>query len=485
MTFFDQLVILPFKKARDKKRRRFESIRIRSASFFYQQRGCCLIKKENKITAVKASWLILSADEVYENHGLLIKDNRILSVVPNDRITGTWDEDGVMDCSGAIVCPGFINAHMHQYGILSRGFPVKGEVVDFDTFLGNYWWPYMENRIRFKEVEITSKASAAELIHSGVTGFCDTLEAPFCEPDTLIRQGEILEELGIRGIVSLESCQRISEANGQFCLLENSRAAQYFKKKQGLVEGAVCTHTTFTCSEGFIRQAWKLAESLDIIYQFHLSESRHEPEKAAFKNMRPALIYGSLGALGPKTLASQCVKLDASEISLLAENKVKTVHMPLSNCEVGGGIAPIVSMLKAGLTVGLGTDGYVNDFFAVMRAAFLIHKAALEKTEVMPAAQVFRMATEYGAQCLGWKECGKLSPGFLADFIVLKDEFLTPVTRENIFDQIVVHGKKDYVDRVVVNGRILSEGGVLLNMDEKEVNGRMREAAAKFRKGAL
>ncbi|MFT4004671.1 MAG: amidohydrolase family protein [Lacrimispora sp.] len=427
----------------------------------------------------------MSADEVYENHGFLIEDNRILSVVPNDRITGTWDEDGVMDCSGRIVCPGFINAHMHQYGILSRGFPVMGAVVDFDTFLGNYWWPYMENRIRFKAVEITTKASAAELIHSGVTGFCDTLEAPFCESDTLIRQGEILEELGIRGIVSLESCQRISEANGQSCLSENGRAAEYFKKKRGLVEGAVCTHTTFTCNDGFIRRAWELAESIGVMYQFHLSESRHEPEKAAFRNLRPAWIYGIQGVLGPRTLASQCVKLDASEISLLAENKVKTVHMPLSNCEVGGGIAPVVSMLKEGLTVGLGTDGYINDFFAVMKAAFLIHKAALEKTEVMPAAEVFRMATEYGAQCLGWKGCGKLSPGFSADFIALKDEFLTPVTRKNIFDQIVVHGKKDYVDRVVVNGRILADGGVLLNMDEEKINGRMREFAKEFREGAV
>lgn len=441
--------------------------------------------KKNKMTAVKASWLILSADEVYENHGFLIEDNRISSVVPNERITGTWDEDGVLDCRGKIVCPGFINAHMHQYGILSRGFPVMGSVTDFDTFLGNYWWPYMEDRIRFKAVEITSRASAAELIHSGVTGLCDTLEAPYCEPDTLIRQGEILEELGIRGIVSLESSQRIDEANGQFCLSENARAAQYFKKKQGLVEGAVCTHTTFTCNDGFIRQAMELAECMDVMYQFHLSESRHEPEKAAFRNMRPAQIYGSLGVLGPRTLASQCVKLDSSEISLLAEKKVKTVHMPISNCEVGGGIAPIVSMLEAGLTVGLGTDGYINDFFAVMKAAFLIHKAALEKTEVMAASEVFRMATEYGAGCLGWKRCGKLTPGFYPDFIVLKDEFLTPVTRENIFDQIVVHGKRDYVDRVVVNGRILVDKGILLNMDEEKINAEMREFAKEFREGAV
>ena len=201
--------------------------------------------------------------------------------------------------------------------------------------------------------------------------------------------------------------------------------------------------------------------------------------------MRPARIYGSLGALGPRTLASQCVKLDSSEISLLAEKKVKTVHMPISNCEVGGGIAPIVSMLEAGLTAGLGTDGYINDFFAVMKAAFLIHKAALEKTEVMAASEVFRMATEYGAGCLGWKRCGKLNPGFYPDFIVLKDEFLTPVTRENIFDQIVVHGKRDYVDRVVVNGRILVDKGILLNMDEEKINAEMREFAKEFREGAV
>ena len=74
--------------------------------------------------------------------------------------------------------------------------------------------------------------------------------------------------------------------------------------------------------------------------------------------------------------------------------------MPVSNCEVGGGIAPVPAMLKAGIEVALGTDGYINDFFTVMKEAFLIHKANEETTEVMSAPEVFRMATEFGAKAM-------------------------------------------------------------------------------------
>ena len=62
-------------------------------------------------------------------------------------------------------------------------------------------------------------------------------------------------------------------------------------------------------------------------------------------------------------LASQCVQINQNEIDLLAKHKTKVTHMPLSNCEVGGGIAPLPELVDAGVTVGLGSDGYITDFF--------------------------------------------------------------------------------------------------------------------------
>lgn len=432
---------------------------------------------------IKAGWLITKAGNVLKNHGFTYEDGMISNIYSNeelDRMEREQTVEKLLDASGKLVMPGFVNAHMHQYGILSRGIPSAGEVVDFETFLKNYWWPYIENRIRKEDVVATAKASAVELIRSGVTAFCDTMEGPFVEEDSLIEQAKVLEEIGIRAIVSLESCERIDRENGEKCLKMNQKAVRWTKEHLSLVRGAICTHTSFTCSEEFIQEAYKMAKEEDALFQFHLSESKYEPEKSIEeKGIRPVNLYAGLGCLDSNTLASQCVKVTGEEIALLKEKQVKTVHMPISNCEVGGGIAPIPEMLEAGLTVSLGTDGYINDFFEVMKEAFLIHKAAKESTSVMPSETVFRMATEMGAKCMNLP-AGKIEPGLFADFIVMDDRFLTPVTEQNIFDQVVIHGKKEYLETVVVNGKPLMMDGTLLTINEAQVNQDVKNVAEKF-----
>ena len=103
--------------------------------------------------------------------------------------------------------------------------------------------------------------------------------------------------------------------------------------------------------------------------------------------------------------------------------------MPLSNCEVGGGIAPVPDLVAAGVTVGLGSDGYITDFFEVMRGAFLIHKAYRQDPRVMPASLVWRLATEGGAQALGFSNVGRLAPGWQADLQLIDSVFPTPGDR--------------------------------------------------------
>lgn len=433
---------------------------------------------------IKGKWIVCSSEKILENHGLICEGNKIIEILPNEEIDTLYENNKIseaIDSSDDIIIPGFINAHMHQYGILSRGIPVNIEFNDFEGFLKVYWWPYIEDRIKLREVIATTKASAIEMIKSGITGFCDTLEAPFSEEDTLINQGRIIEEIGMRAIVSLESSQRIDNENGIRCLKENEKTIRWFKHNSELIQGAMCTHTTFTCDKDFIKLAKEKAKAEEAIMQFHLSESIYEPTISKNNTGKlPTLIYEKAGALSENTLASQCVKIDEYEINVINNNKVKTVHMPLSNCEVGGGIAPIPKMVDKGICVGLGTDGYINDFFTVMKEAFLIHKANLNSTTVMPSNTVFKMATENGAKALNWENLGILEKGYKADFIILEDKFLSPVTRENIFDQIVVHGKQEYVKTSFINGNIIMKDRNILTIDEAEVNTEVKKIVKNF-----
>lgn len=440
------------------------------------------------LRAIQVSWLIASADQVIRDGVLVTDGGRIEQVTDKTGLeellrSGKLRREDVQVKKGFLLSPCFVNAHSHQYGILSHGIPGGKGVVDFETFLSKYWWPLIENRIRKEEVLTTCRTSMIRMLKSGVGCFCDILEAPLTEEGSLILQGEEIRKAGMKAIVGLESSERIDAVNGQRCLEENVNAVRHFRG-DGQIRGSICTHTTFTCSPDFIRKAARMAQEEDAMLQFHLSESRYEPDLLRKKSAtEPAALYRQLGALRPGTLATQCVKVSDEEINILKETGTGVVHMPISNCEVGGGVAPVPKMLKAKIPVALGSDGYIDDFFEVCRAAFLIHKAYLESTEVMPSRTVFRMATEYGARTLGMTDIGLLKAGNSADFFLCRMDQPTPVTEENIFDQFILHTKSESVTDVFVGGRQLVEHGRCLTLDEDDCLEEMKDCADQFWKG--
>jgi 5-methylthioadenosine/S-adenosylhomocysteine deaminase len=193
--------------------------------------------------------------------------------------------------------------------------------------------------------------------------------------------------------------------------------------------------------------------------------------------------YDRLGLWDETVLASQGVALSTEEIERLAERRVRMAHMPLSNCEVGGGIAPVPRMIDGGLTPGLGTDGYINDPFEVMRGAFLLHKGALADAAVMPARTVFAMATAWGAASVGWPEVGVLASGRAADVIGIDAATDTPLTRDNVLDQLVLFRGRGDVRLSIVAGRDVLRDGVVQTMDEAEVRRRARREAQRLWRG--
>ncbi len=300
----------------------------------------------------------------------------------------------------------------------------------------------------------------SRMLASGVTSFYDVLEAPAALPGCLEAQAEVVRRHGQRGRLSFEATQRVSDANGQAGLRENADFIRGCAGTDDRLAGLMCFHTTFTCSEDFIRQAFDLGASLGVLTHMHCSEGTYEPEQAleAF-GMRPIAYYNHLGVASAAMLASQCVQVDDAEIKLMAERGVRMTHMPLSNCEVGGGIAPVPELVAAGVTVGLGSDGYIDDFFEVMRGAFLIHKASHQDPRVMPANLVWKLATEGGAQAIGLDRIGRLEPGWQADLILVDGDLPTPLSEHNLYEQMLLHRSQTDVRLVMVAGNIRVEQG--------------------------
>ncbi|MBT4310058.1 MAG: amidohydrolase family protein [Anaerolineae bacterium] len=154
--------------------------------------------------------------------------------------------------------------------------------------------------------------------------------------------------------------------------------------------------------------------------------------------------------------------------------------MPLSNCEVGGGIAPVPELVANGVTLGLGSDGYINDFFEVMRGAFLIHKANQLDPQVMPAKNIWYLATEGGARAMGLKNVGRLAPGWVADLQLIDAAFNTPTKAHNLYDQLVLWRNQHHVKNVMVNGKWRVRNGIVLDADLGAMRARVHESAERM-----
>ena len=436
-------------------------------------------------TIILPSYLITTAHETpKQNWGVRVVADQIAEVGPNAELQARYPDDTVIDGTDFVLAPGFVNAHVHLYGVLAHGIPLPSADEESGggwAFLDDFWWPLVEDALDHEMICAATDWVCAEMLRSGVTSFYDILEAPFAIPGALLAQKEVVDQRGLRGALSFESTERVSQGNGQIGLRENADFVKHCRTQETLAEGLICFHTTFTCSADFIKQAFALGEELDCSVHMHCNEATFEPEYALEHfGKRTLEYYDELGVTGPRLQASQCVQLSAREIEIIAEHSIRVTHMPLSNCEVGGGIAPVPQMLERGITIGLGSDGYINDFFEVMRGAFLIHKAAQQSTEVMPAQTVFYMATEGGAKALRWDKVGRVAPGYQADLQLINAVFPTPTALHNLYDQLVLWRNHTHVRDVMVAGQWRVRNGEVLDADLGAMRARVHESAERM-----
>lgn len=427
-----------------------------------------------KSTIILPEWLITDARvKPFNQWGVRIRGSEIIEIAPNLELRKRYPEDDVWDAPNQTLSPGFVNSHTHMYGILSHGIPMTKAPQGFWPFLTEFWWPLIEDRLDHEMICAATDLRCAQMLKSGVTTFYDCIEAPNALPGCLEKQAAVVKRHGLRAILSFEATERVSQENGQLGLDENARFVDLCRRDGGLITGLICHHTLCTCSKEFIQKASALARDLGVLHHAHVSEGTYEPQYAVenFK-MRPLQYYHELGVTGPNFLASQCIQIDSSEISVLSESDMCVTHMPLSNCMVGGGIAPIPQMIEAGVTVGLGSDGYIDDFFEVMRCAFLIHKANQLDPGLMPANMVWYMATEGGARALKLDKVGRVELGWQADLQLIENSLPTPVEEHNLYEQLLVNRNASHVQTVWVAGQKRVQHGIVLNvvMDELENN---------------
>jgi 5-methylthioadenosine/S-adenosylhomocysteine deaminase len=185
-------------------------------------------------------------------------------------------------------------------------------------------------------------------------------------------------------------------------------------------------------------------------------------------------VLGAAGVLGPGTVVAHAVQLDDADIELLVATGTAVAHCPVSNLNLGCGIAPLPELLRAGVRVGIGTDGAASagalDMFTGIRLAALLHKGVTRDPRTVGAERAVRMATAGGAAVLGLADrIGSLTVGWRADLVVCDIDRPHVAPNTDPWSAVAYGLTAADVRHTVVDGRVLLRDRVLTTIDERSV----------------
>jgi cytosine/adenosine deaminase-related metal-dependent hydrolase len=186
------------------------------------------------------------------------------------------------------------------------------------------------------------------------------------------------------------------------------------------------------------------------------------------------------GVTGSQSIMAHCIHIDAWEAALLRETGTFVSHQPRSNMNNAVGAAEITPMLRAGMPVCLGNDGFSNDMFAEMKVADMLQKVAHGDPRYLGADKVVQMAVANNrnlASVFFDKPVGIIAAGAYADLILLDYHPTTPLSSANLPWHILFGVSGGHVHSTIAHGQVLMRNRQLLTLDEAAITARSRAAA--------
>ncbi|EMA09437.1 5-methylthioadenosine/S-adenosylhomocysteine deaminase [Haloarcula vallismortis] len=386
---------------------------------------------------------------------------------------GALDGDDELDASGGLVIPGLVNAHTHVAMTLLRGL---ADDKPLDAWLQEDVWP-VEAELTAEDIRAGAELGLIEMIRSGTTALSDM----YFEVEEI---ADAVDQAGMRAVLGFTAVTVGKDDEAARSDLRES--LDVARKLDGAADGRIRTtfqpHSLTTVGEDYLREFVPEALSDDLSIHLHANETRDEVTPIVDEHgQRPLAYADDIGLLDGDTYVAHGVHVDDSEIDLLAETGTGVAHCPASNMKLASGMAPVQDLLDAGVTVGIGTDGAASnndlDMFDEMRDAAMIGKLAADDASAVDAGTVVEMATQNGADLLGF-DSGRLEAGTNADLAVidLDAPHLTPAHDLVSHLAYAVHGSD--VRHTVCDGEVLMRDRSVEVFNERAVRDRASEHAA-------
>ncbi len=380
---------------------------------------------------------------------------------------------------GGLLLPGLINCHAHSAMTLLRG---AGEGLPLDRWLREVIWP-REARLTPDDFRRGMLVGAGEMLLGGITTSVEMYFHAAAVAEAAVAAG--LRTLVFPAVVEGPGWERFGTATDMI------RAAVALRESLAgadLIEVGLGPHSAYLLGEAALREVAEVAGALAMPVHLHVAETRSEGDGVLARTGQtvPAYLAG-LGFFGRRTLAAHGVWLTPEDIALFAAHGVAVAHCPGSNGKLASGLAPVVALRRAGVAVGVGTDGPASndnlDLWEEARLALLFSRLREGDAGALGVEDALRFLTSGAAAALGRDDLGALLPGRRADMVrvSLDDVVYDPVvTPRDLLGLLVWAGSRRDVTDVWVGGRRVVEAGTCRPVDLERERAGLRAAAVRL-----
>ncbi|MGD9630199.1 MAG: amidohydrolase family protein [Pyrinomonadaceae bacterium] len=414
---------------------------------------------------------------VIENGAVAIRGEKILSVGSKKTLTHLYRGKRTIDATGKVVIPGLINTHTHVPMSLFRGI---ADDMDLQEWLTKFIFPAEAKNVDEAFVRAGTRLGLAEMIKGGTTTYCDM----YYFEDAIADE---TKKAGMRGVLG-ETVLDFPAPDNKTWADGISYTERFIRKWQNdpLITPAIAPHAPYTVSQEHLLQARDVANKLNAPLVIHLAEANTETEfiQQKHQGQRPIEFVEKIGFFTNKTIAAHVIQANDAELDLLKKHNVGIAHNPQSNMKLAAGTAPVPSMLRKMLNVGLGTDGAASNndlsIWEEMDTAAKLHKLISGDPKTLSAERAFAMATIGGARALHLGDTiGSIETGKLADIAIVDLDSLHQTPMFNIYSHLVYATKASDVRTVIIHGRVVMLDRRLVTLNESVIK---RDANAYRRK---
>ena len=321
-------------------------------------------------------------NRVIPDQALLIAGGSIEAIGPTRKMEAAHPRSKRLDADGQLLMPGSICAHTHFYAIFARGLRLNPPAPhDFPEILERLWWP-LDAALSEEDIRVSALLSQADAIRHGTTTLFDHHASSSYVDGSLDVIANAVDQSGLRGVLCYEVSDRHGGAAADAGIRENLRFMRRLETEPNPRLAAMFgLHASLTLS-GATLQACRAAAPSEAAFHVHVAEHEQDQyDSLAKSNMRVVERLENHQILGPRAIAAHCVHIDAGEIALLNQTGTWVAHQPRSNMNNGVGASPVESMLRAGVRVCLGNDGFQDSMWQEWKAAQLLHRSSSSRSE--------------------------------------------------------------------------------------------------------